>query len=412
MYPSFDKIKTRWEDVKPGDWFFPMTIKGMNQHNYIGEAIARGAAGFSFEKGYVSPHSIPGREVPCLREELFTLAQKKREQITGKIAVIGGSAGKTTVKELLASLLRSHSTKSFASPENQNTKIALASQILALPQNCDFAAFEVGARRVGDFSIPLNFLRPDVVALLNIGRAHLGEFGSVPNLRATKLSLLESSASTLVLPYGTEIQDFAKNLKDKKIITFGHSKEADIILLKEDLGRVQILWCEESFELKSSTPCFGINLAASVALAEALGLPRSLDALANYQAPRGRFTKTIWRGREVIDDAFNASPESMEAGLRYFSQLAENRKAILVLGGILELGEESERIHQELGLLARKLFAGSILCVGTEAKAMAEGAQAELVSDAKEARQRLEKENWELAYIKGSKAIGLHKLLE
>lgn len=408
MLPSFEKIKTRLEEIKPGDWYFPMTIKGVNQHKYIDEALSQGAVGFSYEKGYEGVHSIRGQEVLSLREELFLLAQKKRAQIAAKIAVIGGSAGKTTVKEILSCLLRTHNQKTFASPKNQNTKIALASQILALPLDCEYAAFEVGARRTGDFSVPLNFLQPDIVALLNIGRAHLGEFGSMENLSVTKLSLLNCDARTLVVPYGTKIHDFAK-ITGKKIITFGSAVDADIVLLKEKISAVQIRWRGELLEAPNLSPCFGTNLTAALALADALELPSVLD-LSTFVSPR--FQKNHWRGREVIDDAFNASPESMHEGLKYFSQMVGNRESVLVLGVILELGESSTQIHHELGLLARKLFSGRILCVGEEAKAMALSAKADHVNSAREARDYLESQSWEIAYIKGSKAIGLHKLLE
>lgn len=410
MYPAFEKIKTRWEEVVPDDWFFPMTIKGVNQHEYISKALEHGATGFSYERGYSGAHTIRGQEVLSLREELFSLAKKKRALLKGKIAVIGGSAGKTTVKEIFACLMRTHKVKSFASTGNQNTKIALASQMLSLPNDSEYSAFEVGARRMGDFSIPIDFLRPDVVALLNIGRAHLGEFGSEQNLRATKLSLLECNANKLVVPHGSDIHNFAKTLNGKKIITFGRSTGADIILLKEELSAVQIQWRGELFEAPNLGPCFGTNLTAALALADALELPRALE-LSHFTNPR--FQKTKWQGREVIDDAFNASPESMIEGLQYFAQIVGGRESVLVLGGILELGEKSEQIHHELGLFARKLFSGHILCVGEEAKSMALSAKAEHVNTAQEARSFLqESQSWEIAYIKGSKAIGLHKLLE
>ena len=188
--PPFEIIQTDVSKVQAGDWFLPMTIKEVNQHSLIAEALQKGAIGFTYQENEnIGSFKVPHFSVPDLRKYLFNLATQRRPILTTEIAVITGSNGKTSVKEILGAILKvSHPKTNFISPANLNTKIALANQILRLPANCAVAGFGMGARRIGDFAVPLSYLQPSVVALLNIGTAHVGEFGSKENLAKEKIS--------------------------------------------------------------------------------------------------------------------------------------------------------------------------------------------------------------------------------
>ena len=362
--PKLESIQTDCQKIVPGDWFLPMTIKDVNQHSLIPLALEKGAVGFTTEEGQILPDGLTGDSfvVPSLREYLFSLAQTRRQELSTQIAVITGSAGKTSIKEILGAILTAWDQENtFISPANQNTKIALATQVLRLPSICKIAAFEMGARRVNDFKIPLSYLQPQVVALANVGTAHVGEFGSLENLRREKQSVLyASSAMTLVCNADDELMITAARETGKRIVSFGFSNKADIQILTEDDHGISLKIHQESIHF----PCPMVSSAKGLNIATAVGIAMSLDipletiqlALKDFKGVSRRFGIFTWNQTTCIDDAFNASPESMKAGLAKLSQIARDKKTLLVLGSMMELGDESERQHRLLADTLREYF--------------------------------------------------------
>ncbi|MDG0816412.1 Mur ligase family protein [Bdellovibrio svalbardensis] len=420
--------------MKSGDWFLPMTIKEINQHALIAEALSRGAVGFTYEQGQrdsfdSSLLKTSNFAVPNLRDYLFSLAREKRAQINPQIAVIAGSAGKTSVKELVGAILKSwHPQKYFISPDNQNTKIALATQILRLPSDCQCASFEMGARRVNDFAIPLSYLQPSVVALLNIGSAHVGEFGCKENLWNEKISCLNSeSAKSLVVPSDNLlILEYAMQT-GKNVLSFGYSKQSSIRILDETTEQITLRIMDDTVKL--DCPFQGaakaLNVAASVAVAKSMGAPLSAiqDGLQKFDGVPRRFQLFQWDRVTAIDDAFNASPESYAEGLQRLKKLSNEKRLLLVLGSMLELGESAEAEHRKVAHQIKDLFGLSarvaVATVGTEANWIHQelkslgfsSDQLQHFQSAADARriqnQRLE---FDLIYFKGSKSIQLQTI--
>jgi UDP-N-acetylmuramoyl-tripeptide--D-alanyl-D-alanine ligase len=398
-------------EIARGDWFLPVTVKGQDQHALIPHAIARGAAGIFFEPGKFHPEAYPNVkviEVPSVRETLFALALGARKNVKAKVAVVAGSNGKTSVKELLGAALRAEvgPERAHMSPENFNTKIHLASQILKLDPLVKLCAFEVGARHVGDFDIPLTLLQPEVVALLNIGTAHRGEFGGeIPQVQ-TKLSALGSPATkTVVVPAeDARILQHAQGL-GKIVRTFGPGGEYRV----------------ENGELKGegerypipvrNIPAWELNAAAAAALARAMGVSWSsvMKALGEETSAPGRFEVREWQGRVVVDDAFNSAPESLASGLSSFFAQFGDRKIALILGSMLELGPDGDRFHRDAGKALRGKEA-LLITVGEEARALGEEAQNpswKHFSSAGAAIEFLAASEWKAAYLKSSRAVGL-----
>lgn len=364
---------------------------------------------------------------PDLRAFMFDSARTRRAKLPVRVAAVTGSAGKTTVKEILGHLL----DDAFISPANQNTKLALALQILRLPENQPFAVFEVGARRRGDFQIPLSYVQPEVVTLLNIGSAHAGEFGSLENLVAEKLSPLEFfSVKTLVIPAEDPRIVKHAHAQRKTVLTFGATPVADIELIRENAEGVYLKVRKESVfvECPFRGPQKGLNIAAAFATAMALGFKTQdlTKKLADFHGVERRFQAFNWQSRLAIDDAFNASPESMREGLRHLLSQTQNMKTLLVLGSMLELGEISIQEHQKLGEFISTTFSQSIqagqltlVTVGTEAECIANGGRTGIPANnlhhfenslqAKSLVESLAKEA-DVVYFKASKGIQLNKI--
>lgn len=362
-----------------------------------------------------------------LRTFMFGSARTRRGTLPVKVAAVTGSAGKTTVKEILGHLLDG----AFVSPANQNTKLALALQILRLPETQTTAVFEVGARRLGDFQIPLSYVQPDVVTLLNIGSAHVGEFGSLENLVREKLSPLEyQSVKTLVIPVDdTRIVKHARE-QGKNILTFGSGPTADVELVRESAEGVYLKVRKESvfIECPFRGPQKGMNIAAGIATAVAMGFAVQdlAKKLTGFRGVERRFQAFNWQSRLAIDDAFNASPESMREGLRHLLGQTQNMKVLLVLGTMLELGPSSEAEHRKLGNYIGALFSEAIkdgrltlVTVGDEAAPITAEDSTGLPKDrihhftnslqAKTTVETLAKQA-DVVYFKASKGIQLNKI--
>ncbi len=382
---------------------------------------------FELLEGPPPPESLLKPPAADLRTFMFESARRRRRGLPVKVAAITGSAGKTTVKEILGHLLRD----AFVSPANQNTKLALALQVLRLPKEQATAVFEIGARRLGDFQTPLSYVRPDIVTLLNIGSAHVGEFGSLENLIREKLSPLGfESVHTVVVP--SEDARIVKHAREqgKHVITFGTGPAADVELLREGAEGVYLKFQKKDvfIECPFRGPQKGLNIAAAMASVVALGIPAQDVArrLIEFHAVERRFQAFHWHGRLAIDDAFNASPESMREGLHHLLKQTKNMKILLVLGTMLELGASSEAEHQKLGRTIGTLFheviaAGflTLVTVDSEARFITDGNVTGLPKDrtlhfataleAKAAVESLAKQA-DVVYFKGSKGIQLNKI--
>ncbi len=438
MQVPLSLIQTDLTKIQEGDWFLPMTLKGVNQHEYILIALQQGAVGFVFEEAFrdlvpAAAWEKPHFSVPMLREYLFTLAAEKSYQSKAQVAVIAGSAGKTSVKELVGAILQADVTReSFMSPDNQNTKIALATQVLRLPETCEQAVFEMGARRTGDFKTPLSYLRPTVVALLNIGSAHLGEFGTRENLWHEKVSCLNSpTAETVVVP-GDDLRilEFAKGTS-KKVISFGRSATHSIQILMEAEDCITLSIEGQVVEL--DCPFLASAKALNVAAAVGVGLAMNVDlakiqwALKSFKGVPRRFQKFMWDETPAIDDAFNASPESYGAGLKELQKLTQSKNVLLVMGSILELGSESESAHRQIAHLVQEYFPQngetrvSVATVGPEATVIGDELlrlgfperQLSRFSSSEEAKVLQDrKRQYDLVFFKGSKSIQLKRIFE
>lgn len=368
-----------------------------------------------------------------LRQFTYEVARRRRKELNLPVAVVTGSAGKTSVKELTGAIFAAvWNDQYFMSPANKNTKIALASQMITLPEQTKAAVFEMGARRLHDFEIPLSYLQPTVVALLNLGTAHVGEFGSLENLRREKLSALHwPSAETLVVFGDDSLILQEGHQTQKKLITFGTNADCQVRLLEESAQSIllQIDGTEHSFDCSWESSEKGLNVAAAVAISRAFGI--SIDtvkkALAGFRGVPRRFEIIAWNGIVAIDDAFNASPESMKKGLRKVHQLYPDKKILLVLGSMLELGESCQAAHYKVGNLIWELFSNrlsdgavEVITIGKEAALILDQLQAcgssrSYSSFATVERARAEvlqrAQEFEVIYLKGAKATQLHKLL-
>ncbi|MBX2989317.1 MAG: UDP-N-acetylmuramoyl-tripeptide--D-alanyl-D-alanine ligase [Bdellovibrionaceae bacterium] len=318
------------------------------------------------------------------REKIFLAAEQNRLERRGfTVVTVSGSNGKSTVKEMLVRILEGRRGFHF-SPANLNTKTALARQLLSLPADARLFLAEVGARHRGDLHRAFRFLRPDVAALLNIGHAHVAEFGGVEPLVREKLSVLSHpSPRFFVIPGDDPRPRRELQSQNRHAFTFGESLDDAIRLLKAEareqgwaLVYQSPLGVDEIF-LHGLHRRLPANALAAIGLAVALGASREeiREGLQKWAPLPGRFSlRTLPDGRLVIEDAFNSSPESLQEGLQSLKEIRRDRPCHLILGSMLELGDAAAAHHRRAGEWIREnLPDASVDLVGEETKALQAG---------------------------------------
>lgn len=432
--PSFDQLVTDSRAIRPGDWFIPLKGENFDGHSFIAQAIAQGASGFFTERDFEFPVKVPYLRVSNTMQAYHALASGWRQSFPAscKIVALTGSVGKTTVKTML-NLMLSHIAKTFCTPGNQNTDFSIPKALLQMTPDYNYGVFEFGARRPGDISFLTETVRPDVAVCLNVASAHLGMFGSRDVTMKTKLEIIGHSPSDCIgvcLYDDSQLLQQAQKLSHK-LITFGHDTNADVAILSiQHLAsgteiRYKIFDKSINVLLPVFHESYPINMAAALAVGQALNLDaqKCADGLKEFAGLKGRYQIFKMKsGLTVIDDAYNASPESMKAGLSSLKQNFPTLRKALILGDMRELGSITEEAHRNIGKLCSTLEPTLLLTVGEHSQWIAEeavrsGLNSENVLRFNNADQVLKNlprlyKDTDVIYVKGSFAIQLNRVVE
>lgn len=360
------RVRCRAEAIQKGDIYLAVEESKYAGHSHIDRALAAGAGTIIAEKGS-TPAEFHQHEkvvfVPSSRVTLFALARHARSQTLADWVAITGSNGKTTCKELLHFVL-SQFQNSLATQANLNTKCGIAQMALQANPAHDSVVVEMGAREHLDLGIPLEMARPTISVCLNIGSAHIGVFGSKENQIQTKTSIYrpESVETCVVNIDQPDVMQGAlaaarAGEHGKNIVTFGKNARADVRIIETDMNSVVILQAGGRrwwFRPRYNSAGLNYTIAAVACVLQAMWIPDAMQrlqqAVREFELPEGRSSMSLVRGKTVVNDAFNASPESMRSSVSSFlRQFAKSpRKRTLVLGDMLELGEHSRKFHRDI----------------------------------------------------------------
>lgn len=405
-------------DVRPGDLFFAISGARVDGHQFVEVAYRSGAVGAVTLR--------PIGDVPCIVVDdtvaaLGRLGAWQRDRLD--IAVIGvtGSAGKTSVKEMIAAALGAAKNEG-----NLNTEIGVPVTLCRLSGDEKILVQEMAMRGRGQIAELCRIAKPIVGAITNIGWSHVEELGSKDKIAAAKAELLEALPANglAVLPRDDDYFAFLRSRVPCRWVSFGSSPDADshVEALSDDRQSARIRVGGEEHEVRLPAPGMAQAMNAACALAVARGLGRSIDvdAIGRATLPDLRWqVLTSRHGATIIADCYNASPDSMRQALTELS-LTEATRKIAVLGGMRELGEYSLELHEQLG---RDVFSADIdLLVSVGEDLIADAAVAagmeswrvEKVADAESAARWLNENlaKGDAALIKGSRAIGLEAILK
>ncbi len=369
-------VTTDSRSIAPGDLFVALRGDRFDGHDFVDRSLAAGAsAALVTDADKVTVPDAPLLFADDTRLALGSLGAWWRKRFDLPVVGITGSNGKTTVKEMLAAILRVEAGADavLATTGNLNNDIGLPLMLLRLRSSHRFGVFELGMNHLGEIAYLTRLAGPAVAAITNAGTAHIGELGSRDNIARAKGEIFEGLGvgGTGVInaddPYSSYWRSLAPGLR---IVDFALDTTAAVTgsCERHDVGSVVTI-ATPAGRAVASLQVPGLhnvrNALCAAAAAHALGIAATTIAagLSSFQGTPGRLQrKTGPNGVTVIDDSYNANPDSMRAALEWLAALPGRR--IFVMGDMGELGAESAARHAEIGEFARERGIDHLFALG------------------------------------------------
>jgi len=421
----FVGISTDTRTVKDGQLFVALKGPNYDAHDFIEDAVSKGAAGVLVQ--HKLEIDVPQIVVSDSRLALGQLAAAWRQQFSIPVIAVTGSNGKTTVKEMIASIFKQQGSV-LSTRGNLNNEIGVPLTLLQLIASHDSAVIEEGASRPGDISYLTKFVQPTVSVVTNAAGAHLEGFGSLDAIARTKGEIFESLPrdGTAIINADDEYVSLWKSLAgERNVLTFGLSAGADV------RGTLQRVTDELNIcGLEIATPegkCFvrvplagdhnAMNAlaATAAALAAGVGLDVIKQGLESVRSVAGRLQwKAGINNSGILDDTYNANPASLTVALDVLSTYPGDR--YLALGDMAELGEKSESFHEQAGRQAKDSGVSHLYAIGEFSRFAAEtfGEQGWHFSSQDQLVNRLREDMAEnvTLLVKGSRSSHMEKVVD
>ena len=439
------KIETDSRRVSGPCVFWALPGEQFDGHDFVNNAIAQGATACVVsrvpEYCSLAPVLLGGREgrgewpdnrpavieVPDTLQALGDLARWHRRRLATPVIGITGSFGKTTTREMIAAVLASR-FRVFQSHKNFNNEIGLPLSLLDLEPEHEVAVLEMGAAKIGDIRYLCSIAEPNYGVITGIGRAHSGDFGGISKTRLAKAELIESLPANgrAFLPGDDAQRDFLQARSNCRVTFVGQGSDNNVRAESVSASNVCVRFRvdQQPFSFSAVSPHFVRNALFAVAIGREFGLTDTEIArgLANFEPVAGRCQVQQYGSWTVIDDTYNASPESMIGACHTLGQWRTSGRRILVTGDMLALGDDALSGHQDVGVAAAEAGVDLLLSFGQMAEIVVDTARmAGLSPDACEAfvnldvlLQRLVRElsPGDVVLVKGSRSMRMERVVE
>lgn len=363
---SVDAVSTDSRTVAPGQLFVPLRGERFDGHAFLADVAARGVTVLLAEDHWLKGHSLP-ETVTCIAVKntlraLGDLAAAWRLRFDIPAIAVTGSNGKTTVKEMLATILE-QTGAGLKTQGNLNNLIGLPQMLFQLRPEHGWAVLEMGMSEPGEIDRLAEIARPQTGIVLNALPAHLQSMGTVEAVAAAKgelLNRISDNGLAVVNADDPRVASLHQNPSARRIsfgVNRGEVRARDIELLGLSGQRFLLITPkgETTIHLKACGRHNIYNaLAATAALLDRVDLDVIATGLESFTPYKGRFQAEQLDGITIIDDSYNANPSSVKAALETLSQVAQEGHRIAVLGDMLELGEHEAQAHQAIGAVAGK----------------------------------------------------------
>ncbi len=425
---AFTRISIDTREINRGDLFCALKGERTDGHEYVGEAIAKGAVA-----ALVSEKAV--QKIPSLKEYpliicsdsfkgLQDLARLHASHLKTKIIAVTGSAGKTSTRQLIAHVLSDAYTVS-QSRRNFNNEIGLPISILDIRPDAEFAVLEMGAGHVGDITSLCRIIRPDSALITSISEAHIEGFGSLKNVQKGKFELFDNTKEDGTLFINLDDSLIAEYPETaKRCVTYSMKRNAAITLTIFDidsLGRYILDFNGIHIYLRSLGFGAAQNALAACAVAQSLNVPANQikRKLEEFEPPAGRGNVINQDGITLVNDTYNANPLSVSMAIKTLNEMKPRGKRIFVLGDMLEMGDLSRLSHENIGAQIASSRIDYLFCYGPETLQtvkmarmldMANAIHFDTLDSLTNTIKTLQKEG-DTIYVKGSRGMAMERVV-
>ena len=426
---AVDDVFTDTRDDGTGKLFFALAGERFDAHDFLDRAVTSGAAALCVRRGAAAPAGIPVLEAEDTLKAYQALGAYNRSRLPDlKCAAVTGSVGKTSVKEMLRAIFARvcGAEGVLATAGNTNNHVGVPKNLLALSPRHRFAVLEIGMSHPGEILPLVSLVRPDVAVVNSIAPCHIEHLGSLEGIAREKGDIFKglTCEGTAVVPAGipqTEI--LRKAAAPRRVLTFGTDGDCDVRARylggRIDGGSFELVFGGgKTFRIDWKLPGGhqALNASAAAAAAWSLGIsPEDIcAALPDTVLPGMRSRITRIGDVVYVNDAYNANPASMAAALDYLAESVPSGQLILLLGGMLELGECSDREHEKLLAAALKRFPGAkIFAFGQPFAGAASRLGVPFYGNPADAAEMLASITvpGTVVFAKGSRGIGMERVL-
>ena len=370
--------------IKNGDIYIGIKGEKFDGNLFWKEALEKGAKGVILQNVKISEEEINKYVdkniiiVENTLEALYKIASYKRDLYEVPVIAITGSVGKTSTKDIVANVV-SQKYKTLKTIANHNNNIGLSFTILNAHEDIEAMVLEMGMNHFGEIDLLSKIAKPNICIITNIGTSHIGNLGSRENILKAKLEILNGAKNPYIIVNNDNdlLHKWAiENKEEFKIKTYGIKKPSDVqssnVIVKEDKSQVeiQIRNQENIIEVPVGGEHFVLNSLCAIEVGILLNIKNEeiKNGIETFKLTKNRMDIKILKNQiKIINDAYNASVESVEAIIKYVQNIEANRR-IAVLGDIFEVGKYSKEIHEKIGEIVCKNNIDILICSGENAK--------------------------------------------
>lgn len=420
----FNRVSTDTRSIEAGDLFVALRGEHFNGNEFVANALDQGAVAALVDQAPCV--DMPYLMVADTREALGVVARCNRRRFKGKLIALTGSAGKTTVKEMLAAIF-SEEAPTLATEGNLNNEIGVPQTLLKISPEHHFAVIEMGAAKVGDIAYLCQFAEPDITLLTNAMSAHIEGFGSLENVAKTKGEIFDYTAKSgsAVINWDSPFKEqWLERAKESQVKTFSlNNNRADVYAKNIELiagkGTGFTLCCEQGEEniqllLLGRHNVSNALAASAVAIASGISLEKIRLGLEKLKPVAGRMQcLSSKKGTTVIDDSYNANPGAVKAAIDVLAEYSGKR--CLVLGVMAELGSTAAAMHNEVGAYAKEKQIEQLIAIGEYAQDVASGfgQQGKAFANIEQLLDSLEEvEKSDVVLVKGSRSARMERVVD
>lgn len=430
------RISTDSRSIKKGDLFIALSGPNFDGHDYVLDAFKKGASKAVISKDVPNlPKNKKIIKVTDTLAYLQKLANLHRKKTSAKIIAVTGSSGKTTTKDMIASVL-SQGGKTLKTAENLNNEIGVPQTLLQIDKSHKYAVVEMGMQNKGEIELLAKISLPNAAVLTNVGEAHIGTLRTKKNIAKAKSEIfkfLKASDFAILNADDPYFEFQKKQIKDAEIVSFGLSNNADVRAqnIKENNNSISfgllfngIAHSDVSIPIPGKHNVYNALAAICVGLIYGISPKKIAKGLSTFKSSLKRMQIiTLKNGARIINDSYNANPSSMKAVLRVLSSQKGNPSArkIAVLGDMLELGMKANYYHRQIGTLINELDIDILIAMGNLAKEVYLSAKKQpnskgryFFKNKEEAFKKLQKimSPGDIILLKGSRVMKMEEILE